>query len=160
MVTGHRYSRQKGAVLLVSLIFLILLTIIGVTAMQTTTLQERMAGNTRDLNLAFQASEAALRGGEAWLPANTATAEAAGTLPDPTWDGAASPAPQGSLAGFNIVNGVQIYAGDPVFHAGSPQRVRIGIGLPAQYRFIYPVTARGVGGTGTAVTIVQSMFEP
>lgn len=60
-------SAQSGSVLVIALIFLLLMTIIGVTAMQTTTLQERMAGNTRDRNLAFQAAEAALREGERYL---------------------------------------------------------------------------------------------
>jgi len=40
---------------------LLLLTIIGAAAMRDTNLQERMAGNMRDHNLAFQAAEAALR---------------------------------------------------------------------------------------------------
>lgn len=154
MISGHKFTRQKGAVLLISLIFLILLTLIGVTAMQTTTLQERMAGNVRDLNLAFQASEAALRAGEAWLPANTLTAEAATALTDPAgWDGTGGT----PVAGF--ASHAQV-SSDPVFFAGPPQRVRIGIGLPPQWRFIFPVTSRGEGGTENAVTTVQSMFEP
>ena len=52
---------ESGAVLVVSLIMLLLLTLIGVTAMQTTSLEEKMAGNLRDKNLAFQAAESALR---------------------------------------------------------------------------------------------------
>jgi type IV pilus assembly protein PilX len=54
-------SQQNGAVLLVALIMLLLLTILGAAAMRDTNLQERMAGNMRDHNLAFQAAEAALR---------------------------------------------------------------------------------------------------
>lgn len=60
-------NTQAGAVLFVSLIMLLVLTVIGVTAMQTTTLEEKMAGNLRDQTLAFQAAEAALREGETWL---------------------------------------------------------------------------------------------
>lgn len=56
--------RQRGVVLIVSLILLMVLTLIGVTAMQTSTLEERMAGNALDKALAFQAAEAALRAGE------------------------------------------------------------------------------------------------
>lgn len=44
---------------------LLLLTIIGVSALQTTTLEEKMAGNMRDRVIAFQAAEAALRDAEA-----------------------------------------------------------------------------------------------
>lgn len=57
-------SRQRGVTLVISLIFLLLLTILGVTAMNTSTLQEKMSGNLRDQDLAFQAAESALRGGE------------------------------------------------------------------------------------------------
>lgn len=54
-------TNQKGVVLITGLVFLVMMTILGVTAMQNTVLEERMAGNLRDENLAFQAAEAALR---------------------------------------------------------------------------------------------------
>lgn len=60
---NHR-SQQSGAALVVGLIFLVILTLLGLTAMQTGILEERMAGNSRDRNIAFQAAEAALRDGE------------------------------------------------------------------------------------------------
>lgn len=63
--------RQRGAILVVSLIMLLVMTLIGVTAMQNTIMEQRMAGNTRDVNLAFQAAEAALREGEVALEAAT-----------------------------------------------------------------------------------------
>ena len=53
--------RQHGAVLIVALLFLVILTMLGLTAMSGTTMEERMAGNTRDINVALQAAEAALR---------------------------------------------------------------------------------------------------
>jgi type IV pilus assembly protein PilX len=55
---------QSGAVLIISLIMLLLLTLIGASSMQTTTLEEKMAGNMRDRNIAFQAAESALRDAE------------------------------------------------------------------------------------------------
>lgn len=58
---SFRARRQTGAVLIVSLLFLVILTILGVTAMSGTTLEHRMAGNTRDHAVALQAAEAALR---------------------------------------------------------------------------------------------------
>ena len=63
---GHG-RRQAGSVLFISLMLLLMLTILGVTAMNNVTLEERMAGNLRDTDLAFQAGEAALRDGENWL---------------------------------------------------------------------------------------------
>jgi type IV pilus assembly protein PilX len=57
-------ASQSGVVLVISLIMLLLLTVIGSTAMQTTSLEEKMAGNLRDKDLAFQAAESALRAAE------------------------------------------------------------------------------------------------
>jgi type IV pilus assembly protein PilX len=63
-------ARQSGSVLIVSLVFLLLLTIVGVSAMNMTRLQERMTGNFRDHELAFQAAEAALLDAEAYVEGN------------------------------------------------------------------------------------------
>lgn len=57
-------THQSGAVLIISLIMLLLLTLIGTSSMQTTSLEEKMAGNFRDRNLAFQAAESAIRDAE------------------------------------------------------------------------------------------------
>ncbi len=54
-------SNQRGAVLIVALMFLVVLTMLGMTAMSGTTMELRMANNTRDFGVAFQAAEAALR---------------------------------------------------------------------------------------------------
>ncbi|BBA35468.1 type IV pilus assembly protein PilX [Methylocaldum marinum] len=60
-------TRQSGSALPTTLVILLILTLIGVSSMQTTLLEEKMAGNLRDQNLAFQAAEAALRAGETYL---------------------------------------------------------------------------------------------
>lgn len=58
------YRREAGAVLVVGLVMVLLISIIGVSAIRGSNLQESMAGNMRERNLAFQASESALRIGE------------------------------------------------------------------------------------------------
>lgn len=63
----RRRRSQSGSVLIISLLFLLVLTLIGVSAMQSTSLEEKMAGNARGGTLAFQAAEAALRNGETWV---------------------------------------------------------------------------------------------
>ncbi len=64
-----RPQRQRGTALILSLVFLLLLTILGVTAVSTSTLQEKMAGNMKNQNVALQATESALRDGEIRLRA-------------------------------------------------------------------------------------------
>jgi type IV pilus assembly protein PilX len=62
----HR-RHNRGIALFISLVLLLMLTIVGVSAVQTTTLEVRMARNEHDSMLAFQAAESALRDGEATL---------------------------------------------------------------------------------------------
>ena len=64
MPSGFFRDTQRGAVLLVSLVFLLLLTLLGVSSMQNATLQEKMAGSVTMRNVSFQTAEAALRLGE------------------------------------------------------------------------------------------------
>ena len=58
------FHKQRGAALITGLIFLVVLTMIGITAARMSTLEERMAGNMRDRSLAMQAAEMALRDAE------------------------------------------------------------------------------------------------
>ncbi|MEW6478935.1 MAG: PilX N-terminal domain-containing pilus assembly protein [Pseudomonadota bacterium] len=145
----HGTRRQRGAVLVVGLIILVVLTLLGVQAMRTNVAQERMAGNMRDRYTAFQAAESVLRVGESTGPFDKERTE----LLDATgWDGSS---PTGVLANFD-----SLLAADPVFHVGPPQPIRIGLELPPKYRYIYPVTGRSVGGRDTSSVILQSGFEP
>lgn len=53
-------SRQRGAVLVMALVILLVMTILGVTIMNTASLEARMAGNTQETNRAFHAAESGL----------------------------------------------------------------------------------------------------
>jgi type IV pilus assembly protein PilX len=57
-------SDERGFVLLTAVIFLLVLTILSLSSMSTTILEEKMTGSYRDRQLAFEAAEAALRDGE------------------------------------------------------------------------------------------------
>ena len=65
----HNHA-QRGAVLLVSLMILLIMTVLGIAGMSSTTMEEKMAANNQQRQQAFQASETALRDAEAWLTAN------------------------------------------------------------------------------------------
>lgn len=54
-------GRQQGATLVVGLVLLLLVTLIGVTAMQGTTVQQKMATNVQFNESAFQAAEDSVR---------------------------------------------------------------------------------------------------
>jgi len=60
-------SRESGAALITSLIFLTVLTILGMSTLGTALLESRMSGNMRDRNMAFQAAEIGLRDAERYI---------------------------------------------------------------------------------------------
>lgn len=55
---------ERGATLAIALMMLLLMTIIAITAVSTSTLEEKMSANLKDQNVAFQAAETGLREGE------------------------------------------------------------------------------------------------
>ena len=64
-------DNQRGWVLVVGLVILVMLTILAMALMKTARLEEKMAGATRDMNLSFQAAETALRGAENFIESQT-----------------------------------------------------------------------------------------
>ncbi len=161
--TGMR--TQTGAALAISLIMLLLLTIIGVTAMQSTTMQERMAGNARDRDTAFQYAEAALRDGETYLTAvsvgpfsttktNTGLylAKSSGT---DWWDDSATWASDGSGSRAGNVGNSQ-YIVEELATATSSGSLEVGTVGTSKY---FRVTARGIGDSGNAIVMLQSTFK-
>jgi len=59
-------KQQQGIVLVVGLVMLISLTLIGVTAMKSTTIDERIAANTQFKAIAFQVAESILADSANW----------------------------------------------------------------------------------------------
>ena len=57
-------QRERGTILIMTLMFLVLMTIVGVASISTATLEEKMGGNLREQYTAFQAAESALRDAE------------------------------------------------------------------------------------------------
>jgi len=98
MNSTHLRHRQRGASLIVALLFLIVLTVLGLVALRSSTLHERMAGNDRDKATAFEAAEATLRDAERDIFVNLSSANAfdavctdglclPSTNATPRWDG-------------------------------------------------------------------------
>jgi len=62
-----RPQYQNGAVLIIGLILLFSLTLLGVGAMSTNLLQQRMATNMGDVTLAFNAADTLIRREQRWI---------------------------------------------------------------------------------------------
>lgn len=60
--------------MVIALIAVLLLSLIGTTAMRSSTIQEKISGNMRDQDVAFQAAEAALHDAEEFIESLTTLA--------------------------------------------------------------------------------------
>lgn len=60
-------NEERGIALVVALILLLVITLVGLAGIRGTTMQEKMAGNFYDRELAFQSAEAGLREAEALI---------------------------------------------------------------------------------------------
>lgn len=166
-------SNQKGIALFISLVLLLVLTIIGVSSVQTTSLEERMARNAHDGALAFQAAETALRQAEAFLETSTPvqadfsdtgnnglwTVAPFGDTPrwaDPsTWTGGTS-----TVIGDGIV-GVREQPRYIIEFVSAIERVENPFAIrqqPAETFNVFRITALGVGGSDNARVLLQSSF--
>lgn len=63
----QRPNSQRGAVLLVSLIILLVLTLLGIATMESTGMEMKMANRSREHMIAMQAAEAGLRAAEMYI---------------------------------------------------------------------------------------------
>ncbi|KQN43493.1 pilus assembly protein PilX [Pseudomonas sp. Leaf48] len=146
---------QRGMALLVSLVFLLMLTLIGISSMQNATLQEKMAGSVALRNHSFQGAETALRVGESTVQRDSYSL--------PVCSGASHCAPPAESAtitagGHNPGSGVTWVATGTGFYAvqnlgATRTAVNVPINTPAT---LYRVTAVGIAGNSRSV--VESIY--
>ena len=162
---------QSGAVLIISLIMLLLLALISTTAIQFTSLEEKMAGNMRDKNLAFQSAESALNVAEASLNPPTVLPvfvdagtdgfysdtsiipTAAAILTDSFWTANLHATSPVNTLGNGIAPPVYIIQKLPVacFKVACPQA--------SDFSTPYRITVRATGGSTNTVVILQSIYS-
>lgn len=65
-------AAQRGVALVVALVLLVIITLVGLAAVRGTILQQHMAANLFDRQVAFQSAEAALRAATARITTNPA----------------------------------------------------------------------------------------
>ncbi len=162
---------SRGAVLVVGLIFLVLLMLIGVTAYNMSTQEERQAGNARDRIRAIEGAEYALRVCEAQLTGAVApNFTVAGTggyyvsgpadpelYQKPGFSWTASPTYTVTDPQFNrtLKCVFEQLQGAPVTPSGRSIRAE----LPQITGTVYRITARGVGVNSNTVSILQSYYQ-
>lgn len=172
---------QKGAALFVSLMMLILVTILGVTGVSMVSLEEKMAGNSYDRNLAFQAAEAALREAEKYaednkpMPSYTDAGNTcptspsainnctSGVCPKPDKDCVSRWEPSAGFTGWaNATTSLGTLAGTApqyfIEYLGNTFNCSDGGGSDPKNCKRYRVTARSNPGTGRATVMLQATY--
>lgn len=156
---------QSGVTLVMTLVFLVVLAMLGTWAASNNVLQERMAGNTRNRDVALQAAEAALKDAELTI-ATWRTQAFDGTHGLSAWSAAAAndkaywqdPArwtsfrapPSGSL---ERVAAAPKYVVEKMPNTPNPSD-------PSVFDVEnYRVTARTVGADASAVVILQTIIQ-
>ncbi|MBV6824234.1 PilX N-terminal domain-containing pilus assembly protein [Pseudomonas sp. PD9R] len=146
---------QRGMALLVSLVFLLLLTLIGISSMQNATLQEKMASSVSLRNQSFQGAEAALRVGESAVQLDSYS------LPVCSGTSQCSPPAESSsvlVAGLNSTSGVTwIASGTGFYGVQNIGTTLTAVNVPSNTSAtLYRVTAVGLAGTSRSV--VESIY--
>lgn len=146
------YVRDRGYVLITSLMILVIITILGVGAVSTVTLQERMASNMQEKQRSLEAASIALREGEKLLYGLT-------SFPTST--------PSNQAVDINSAGVDAGVSSNPVYSIAQVKMSPLGSELtPASQMgnrsqaqvYYYSVIAGGVGGNVSATSLLQSIY--
>ena len=182
MTPSRILTRQTGVALVTAMIFLVVLTLLATAGMRGTLLEERMAANSRNHDMAFEAAEAALRAAIMAVQSGTIVPTSGFTtpcsasglcLPSPTVgvDNATTVFPFGKTTSSGTA---ATYAGAALYAVAIPPQYIVellpdtavptgnsrGIGrsTPSGTATPYRITARGWGMTAEAQATVQATY--
>ncbi|TVZ40118.1 type IV pilus assembly protein PilX [Alteromonadaceae bacterium 2753L.S.0a.02] len=154
-------AKQNGATLAVTLVLLLIVSVLGISAVQMSLVEEKMSGNLRDKHIAFEAAETALIRAEATLDEIL-------EYSTPTYDGSSGIWIYGGPGGINwwiansdswwVANSESVVPNS--LQSSAPQYIveeravsqrgedlKVGNGEIPQARYYYQITARGYGGS-------------
>ncbi len=161
-------QQQSGAVLLVGLVMVMVLSVIVAAAVQTTLTQQKMTTNMRDKELSFQGAESALRAGEAYLDKtavetlNSAFDNTNGLYQFDAARNLAEPQNWANLSSVETLNAHQV-VGKPVYLIEElPPINAVGNSIQlgkTKHSHYYRVTSKSKGGTASALSILQSTYK-
>lgn len=157
-------NNQRGVVLIAGLLILVILSLMGITTLQTSTIEEKMTSNMGQRQLAFQAAEAGLREAEVRLSGLGGIDSTLPILPPaspgvtPVWDTTSRWTGANSQIASDL--NASIYAEQPRYIVEELQIMPVDDEVldadnPVETETMYRVTSRGVGGSGTAEVLLQ-----
>ncbi len=179
-------DRQAGVVLVVCLLMLIVMSLLAVAMSRNFTVQEQLAGNTREKQRALEAAESALQRAEWWL-ADAATKGALGTMTGSTclgkgvkngndvtkisicsddllkpttvpWNDRWDFKPDDMTMATSAKGGLVSATGD-INYAAQPSFYIAYIGNAPSGGYLYRIHAVGWGGSSSAVAVIESVYQ-
>jgi len=175
MQKHNLHKLQQGSVLIISLVIMVVLTILGVSGMKTSMLEEKMAGNMRDTQFAFQAAEATLKQAEQYIDQNIVSISSFDTdgsdgLYDKTeqrpwetinWDSSDSIEYSSFDTNYSITTPPRFIVQHLVSQTSNIDELNLdnyGQGTGAGRVDMFLITARAPGSSGNSVVTLQSTY--
>lgn len=171
---SHLKGKQRGAVLFVAMILLLILSLFAVSSARLQTVEERMARNEDNRQVGSQAAEAALRFAESGILNGTFTnfgsatglyqlvATSGSVVPTINW----TDATQVLTYGGPTLTTVPVASAPKFIIENLPAVAMPGDSInqtqyadPVPPVSVYRVTAQAVGADGTTTTTLQSIFR-
>ena len=163
------HAKQSGSSLIVTMIMLVALMLMGVTAVVVSNTQFRMAGNLQFQNLAMSNAESAMAQAENWVGTNFTDARfsarvsgglyPANSNPDPysmAWDDTTSVKADASGSQRYVI---EMLGADRVLPSNSVGNCNVyGMSGPCPKVNVYRITGRGTSVRGS-VKLVQSIYS-
>lgn len=176
LTCSSRRHDSRGMILIIGLLFLVVLLLLSLAMFRSFGLQERLAGNTRDKQQAFEAAESALQHGEWWLRQSAGgTGEACAGVVDgnnldnmrictePLADPHSLPWAvriDYTPPRMTVAAGGDLAANGDINYRESPGLYINFLGLSPDGRSnLYQVTAFGYGGNADTVAVVRSTYQ-
>ena len=177
---GKAARPEQGFVLVTGLLFLVVVTLLGLALFRSSGLMERVSANTRDKQRAFEAAQAALQYGEWFLGNSTTQVKSActtttgkdtttihvcteplsasrDTIAALAWQASAFAYPQPNLT---VAAGGGLTSGGDINYQARPGVYIEDLGLMSDNKTeLYQVTAYGYGGNADTSSIVRSTYK-
>lgn len=166
------HQQQQGVALIVGLLFLLVLTVLGLSASQGSIMQERMAGNVAEANVAFQGAERTLRSIERRLVQHVMGGGGGLGYMPPTWDETGMERHDCTMSGYDwdaapwrsdgatggeflVVDLSDYMVGGMPYGSSCRPPSESGGAAAGEY---YLVAVRAGSPTGTSESVLQSIF--
>ena len=162
--------RRNGFVLVASLIFLVIMTLLGLSMFHGFTTDKMMAGNLREKSRAVESAQTAINYAESWLANNSSTSPVScsgmystpaictnALLKSTSWPWTSGvnfslPCAASTPSCISATGGVDTYAANPVYYIQY-------MGVNSSQATLFLITAAAVGGNTNAVAVLQTVYS-